>query len=172
MYRGISMLEVKKLSVLKDDEKVVTNIIAEGIQQAQTFVIGNDLTRCFEREMSCAKFESNVFHFIPNEPVKIKDVKNTRRILIDVFDDFFDVIYIKRDVLAYKKQMLIRRLRVERNSTSSTELRQCLTDLINYIDQEGYAEICDNSHCTNTILIEDVIKNHSLKCPICLQQED
>lgn len=156
------------LFVLKDDKKNVTRMVVEGIQQDEILNSCSELSRCFGLSVTCTKFENGTCYLMPRGTIKVPDGTKMRDYLIETTYDFFGAIYIKRDVLAHKKKMIISRLRTMQNLSRFVEEKQKITTMINYLDLEGWDGICDNEGCTCAVTIENVTKNLSLECPACL----
>jgi len=164
---------VEKLYILKDEQKIVTQIIAEGVEKRHISTLCKELKRCCEHTFVCANFKDDKCYLIPapNEIIKIASSKIARDNILKTSDNFFGRVYIKRDVNAYKKMLLINRLCNEQKLTKSVAKKNKISSIINYLELEGWDCTCDNENCTNAVYIKDVVKNLSLECPACLQQK-
>lgn len=165
---GENMPEVAKLFVLKDEKRIVTRMIAEGVQQDNIRDLCIELSRCCGHSVTCTKFEGSTCHLMPCGVIKIPNSTEMRDFLMKTSGDFFGAIYVKRDVLAHKKKMLINRLKTVKDLSRFIKDKQKIAEMINYLDLEGWDCTCDNEDCTNVMSITDVIKNLSLECPACL----
>ncbi len=157
------------LTVFFDHDRIVTKIIVEGVSESELPFLGGELSRCCGHKVACAeKCTATKFCFQPCGKIKISRKAETKKFFSEVTENFFNIIHIKPDVLAHKKQVLINRLKTELALTKSVRNKRTIVAMINYLDLEGWDSKCDNEHCDNEVTVADIIRNLSLECPACL----
>ncbi len=163
-------LTARSLTVQKDHNKVVTSIVADGLSCPETVpLLCSELSRCCGHNFRCVEHTNKYCVLTPTESVVVKNSREMHDFLTHQLNGTVERVYIKRDVLAHHKLMLLNALENAKALTQRVKEKKGYSAIINYIslNLNGWNGICDCDNCDNPVTKQEVIENISLECSVC-----